>query len=321
MARVLHLFDQRADYESRRMAVVLADRLKNDFAPTGLTIGRGGDLRDVLTAARSLDSFGPDTVLHAWGTRPLIAAALAGCENFIYTPPTHLNRWDIRWLRWLARREMTVVFSRPSQQLSADECDLPHENCRLIPPGLPRTVNARDDSLRRQLGFSSDDFVLLCTGSGSETLSLWTAAILHLLDPTWRLLVWGKGESEDKLRKMAAPLHKPAMLKIESSLEYEDLLPAADVALTQQTGTESPLAAALCMAAGIPVVQLAKPRATAQYLLDLRTNPAFRESLSQSAHSDAVKFFDLDRFVEQYKTLYVEASLGVGREGKLAETL
>jgi glycosyltransferase involved in cell wall biosynthesis len=297
---------------------VLADRLKNDFAPTGLTIGRGGDLRDVLTAARSLDSFGPETVLHAWGTRPLIAAALAGCENFIYTPPTHLNRWDKRWLRWLGRRrEMTVVFSRPSQQLDAEPCDLPDENCRLIQPGLARYSFARDDSLRQQLGFSSEDFVLLCTGSGSETLSLWTAAILHLLDPTWRLLVWGMGESEAKLRTMAAPLHKPAMLKIESSLEFEDLLPAADVALTLQTGAEALLPAALCMAAGIPVVELAKPRATAQYLLDLRTHPALRQSLSQSAHSDAVKFFDLDRFVEQYKSLYVEAASGVDRQGKL----
>jgi len=302
------------------MAVVLADRLKDDFAPTGLTIGRGGDLRDVLTAARSLDSFGPDTVLHAWGTRPLIAAALAGCENFIYTPPTQLNRWDKRWLRWLGRRrEMTVVFSRPSQQLDAEPCDLPDENCRLIPAGLARTAIARDDSLRQQLGFRPDDFVLLSTGS--DTLALWTAAILHLLDPTWRLLVWGKGESEAKLRKMAAPLHKPAMLKIESAMEFEELLPAADIALTLQTGAEAPLAAALCMAAGIPVVPLAKPRATAQHLLDLRSDPARCQSLSKSAHSGAARFFDLDRFVEQYKSLYVEAASRADRNVELAGIL
>jgi hypothetical protein len=49
---------------------------------------------------------------------------------------------------------------------------------------------------------------------------------------------------------------------------------------------------------------MATPRATAQYLLDVRSDAALRRTLAQSAQSDAAKFFDVERFVRQYRSLY-----------------
>src|ERR1700722_12781055 len=257
MSPILHLFDQNADYATRRMAVTVAEGLRGEFAPTGLTIGRGGDLRDCLTAARCLESLAQSSVVHAWGTRPLIAASLAGCEPIIYSPPADLGRWDKRWLRWLGRRrDVRIVFSSEAQQRDARGCGLPEERTSLIRPGIQVEPAARDSSLRRRLGFSDDDFVVLAAGestrSAGHKLAVWTTAILHVLDETWKLLVWGRGDQAGKIARLAASQECASLLRLEPSMEFEQLLAAADVVLSPTTGADAPLAVAMCMAAGIP---------------------------------------------------------------------
>jgi hypothetical protein len=305
MARVLHLLDQNADFPTRRLAVSLAEQLRDQFAPIGLTIGRGGDLRNVLDAGRCLDHFESAAVIHAWGTRPLIAAALAGRQPFVYSPPAEFNRWDRFWMRWICKRGVSVVFSSESQRRRSHLS----RQSRIIRPGVQ--VNAPEGPyppLRQWLGYSDNDFVVLAPGestrSAGHDLAVWITAIAHMHDPTWRLLIWGRGDRVEHLHHITSPLRLPGLIRFQPSQEFGQLIPAADVVLTTRGGADADLPTALCMAESVPVIEIGKPRETAQKLLDLRNDATLRKTLQQSAAADAAKFFDMDRFARDYAAMY-----------------
>jgi len=308
MPVVIHLIDQNADYATRRTAVSLAGELRDEYSPIGLTIGRGGDLRDTLTAARSLDRYERGAVVHAWGTRPLIAASLAGRTALVYTPPEEPGRWDRFWMKWLCRSGVKVVFSCHAQQKRCGG----NFDSRVIHPGVCVQPIEPDFKLRRYLGFSDKDFVLLALGESTRSarhdIALWTTAILHMSDPTYRMLAWGKGPKVDHLKRLAAPLKKKDLLRLEPMLEFEQLLLAADAALVPRGAADFSLAAALCMGAGIPLVEMTRPKAASQRVIKLRHDPELRRTLIQAAAMKTEELFNMDRFIDEHRRLYTKIS-------------
>ena len=311
MARILHLLEQNADYPTRRMAVSLAEELRERFTPVGLTIGRGGDLRNVLDAGRCLENFEPTAVVHAWGTRPLIAAALAGRQPFVFSPPAQINRWDRFWMRWLCGRGVNVVFASEGQRKRSGLVGAG----QVIRPGVHvRAADGPYAPLRQWLGFTGGDFVVLAPGestrSAGHDIALWTTAIAHMRDPTWRLLLWGRGNRVEHLRHVTRPLRLPALMRFQPDVEFEQLISAADVVLAPRGGAEADLPTALCMAEGVPVIEIGSPRATAQKLLEIRGDAARRKLLGQRAAEDAGKFFGMDRFAAGYAAMYAQCLRG-----------
>jgi glycosyltransferase involved in cell wall biosynthesis len=317
MANVLHLLEADADFQTQRLAAALTDRWE--------TVGPGGRFRDVFNAARWLKRQSSVDIIHAWGTRPLIAAAMAGPGPIIYTPPAPPDHRAINWLKRVSkRRDVHVICDSHPARTALCLRGLPLDKCHAIAPGV-RTIPRSDGSAaRRRLGLAETDFVLLAPGESTRAaghrLSLWTAAILHELSPGWKLLVWGRGPLGGHLERLAGQLNCRPLLHFAPGEEFENLLAAADVALITAGAHAAVLPLAICMAAALPIVAtplaplaearnalLAEdrsPRTLAQQVLELRRNPPLRKCLGDAAKQDALCFFDLAQFRRKHAEIY-----------------
>jgi glycosyltransferase involved in cell wall biosynthesis len=118
---------------------------------------------------------------------------------------------------------------------------------------------------------------------------------------------------------MAARLGRPRLVLTARDREFEELLPAADVALATARDTAPMIATALCMAGGLPIVATnswlrdgrnalvvanRSPRALSQRLLDLRTNAALCKHITESAQKDAAASWNMQQFLERHRALY-----------------
>jgi glycosyltransferase involved in cell wall biosynthesis len=241
--------------------------------------------------------------------RPLIAGAIVDRRPLVFSPPPQLSRRALAWARWIARRrdvQMICSSGAQSKRFSSGE------DCHGIPLALPNPAPVVADAatLRRRLGLAPDDFVVLTLGESTpqarHELALWTVAIVHELDERWKLLSWGRGAQAPKLHRLSLQLHRPRLLCLGIDFEFDQLLPAADAAVVTAGEFSATLPAAMCMAAGIPMVEFEPqaPRAGAQKLLDLSSDPRLRQTLGESARNQAAKFLDFDRFVEQHRQVY-----------------
>ena len=244
---------------------------------------------------------------------------LASKARIIYTPPPELRSVAARWANWLCRRRnLTAVFSDEYSRARAIAAGFNPAHCRLIPPGVCPPPPHDRAAVRRRLGLSDDDFVVLAPGESTQrarhSLAIWTLAILYETDHRWKMLAWGKGPLRRELSRMATRLKARDTLHTAENWKFDDILPAADAALITASPGAAVLPTALCMAAGIPiaatpnetltnrrnalVIEGDSPRAAAQALLELRSDNALRASLAGQAQTDAAAKFAMDRFVE-----------------------
>src|SRR5687768_5509549 len=101
MARLLHLLDHDADFQTRRAVEQLTHGLGAEFHSEVRTLGRGGSDRSVLASIHRLRGHTRNRfdLIHAWGTCALTAAAFgASGAKIVYTPPAHVKRRSLRWL-------------------------------------------------------------------------------------------------------------------------------------------------------------------------------------------------------------------------------
>jgi glycosyltransferase involved in cell wall biosynthesis len=148
------------------------------------------------------------------------------------------------------------------------------------------------------------------------------------MDKRYRFLVWGRGSEARSMREFGARLNQPGMLTIAErrlgrTVEFEELLSAADLALVTAHGGAPLLPAAACALAGVPIVAVDSPmirealpgagvlivppegaRPLARCLLELRENPDARRTLGATARANAQLRFDPRRFVREYAALY-----------------
>lgn len=187
--------------------------------------------------------------------------------------------------------------------------------------------------MRSSLGFAPEDYVLLGSGESTPEAShkdaAWAAGILHVYDPRYRLLLWGRGPAADSVYRFNRRLIDPQLLcmaqrHLGRDTEYEELLSVADMVLVTAEGPVAPLPICMAMAAGLPIVAAVtptvselledrrtaimlkpgSPRELAQKILRLREDPPLQRRLGDAARAEAYEFFSMSRFLEEYRTLY-----------------
>ena len=335
MPRVLHLTDERPDYQTRRGVGALASGQGANVEAIG---SFPAAVRDLRAAARERRF----DVVHAWGTRALAAAVLGASGPIVFSPAAFPAARTVGWLRAaMAYRDVHVVCPSATQRRVCVERGLPLERCHLIRPGVDfaRVRRRRDPDLRRRLGFSETDHVVLAPGESTRPAAhehaVWAVAIAHFLDPRFKLLLWGRGPRANSAmlrgRKLlgSGPVvaAEPALGR---RLEFEELLPAADAVLVTARGPVATLPVAVCMAAGLPIVSTVTytvaelledrhtaimvsppaPRLIARKLLDLKDDAAAQWSIADMARTEAYEYFSLTRFVDQFRAAYTQVAAG-----------
>src|ERR1700683_287258 len=92
MTRVLHLLDSEADFQTRYCADMLSARLGEPFRFSRVTIGRGGNLPQRLSAIRFLRKQESQfDILHAWASQAATIADLGWSKQILHTPEPESN--------------------------------------------------------------------------------------------------------------------------------------------------------------------------------------------------------------------------------------
>jgi glycosyltransferase involved in cell wall biosynthesis len=334
--RVLHLLSEDADFESRQASRQLAEGLGAEFE-TVASKTTGSGPAAALRAVRQLRAHrGRFELLHAWGSSALTAAAMAWGGPIIYSPPPALTDRALRWLRSaMSYRTVYVVCAGANQHRRCLGHGISADRCALIRPGVDfaRLRRRRDDSLRRRLRLASEDFVLLLVGESTRGAShlkgIWTAGILHVMDPAYKVIIWGRGPMAQTLRRHGLRMGAPTALRFATDelgpdCDFDDLLPAADMVLVPAEGAVSTLPIAWAMGAGLPIVATASPvvselledhhtalmtshavpRQIARRVLELREDASLQWSLADRARAEAYDFFPQSQFLKEYRQLY-----------------
>lgn len=343
MVRVVHVVDHSADFETRRSVEHLSRELGGGFQSRVVSIGGGGNWRSVPAAVMGLRKRSDVDVVHAWGTPALTAAAIGSRGRVLHTPAAELRERSVRWVRAvMEHRDVQIVTSTATQRrMLLTRGVAPPERCHLVRPGVAfgRVKRRRDRDLRAALGYKEGDVVLLAPGESSRAANhraaAWAASILHVLDERYKLLVWGRGEEIGPVREFPRQQGIPQLMAVAEDrlgrrVEFEELLPAADVVVNTSTGPVATLPLAICMAAGLPIVSTvtytgselledrhtalmvgkAVPKAVAQRVLQLREDAELQWRISDMARTEAYEYFALTRFLEQYRGVYRQLAAG-----------
>jgi glycosyltransferase involved in cell wall biosynthesis len=338
MIRILHLLAHDAEFEAERGAESVGRAVGEGFQVTHRTIGHGGDWRDPATAAATLrrarEQF---DVVHAWGGRALTVAALGGAAKsaIVFSPASETRPRTIQWLRAvMSYRRVEVICPTSTMHRKLVERGVAFERCHLIRPGVEfnRVKRRRDPALRERLGLSESDHVLLAAGESTRAAAhrdaTWAATILHVADPKYKLLAWGRGPSVVTLEHFGTNVMPDALRIAEQRLgrrvEFEELLPAADTIVVTARGAVATLPIAICMAAALPIVATVtptvaelledrhtalmtapgNPRLFARRVLDLIEDPSAQWTLADMARTEAYEYFSFTRFVNQVRSVY-----------------
>ena len=168
---------------------------------------------------------------------------------------------------------MTTICPTDTQRRSLVERGVPIEKTTLIRPGVDfGVVSRRSRTIRTELGFADDDYVILAAGESSvasnHRLTCWAASVLNVLDNRYKMLAWASGPQSNIIRTFASRSLMPfatfaggsiGELKSESAVNhgpakmttasFEQLLGAADVVLATATTPAPTLPLQLAMAA------------------------------------------------------------------------
>ena len=340
MTRVLQLLDLNADFESESLADLLREQLGGAYqvARRSLRDNPASSVDAVLKLRRIRGEF---DLLHAFSPRGLSVAAMVG-GTIVYSPARFPTLQQIRWLRAvMSHREVQVTCPTDTICRAFIERGVDINCCHLIRPAVQfaKIRRRRDDSLRSALGFSPDEHVVLAGGESTRharhDLALWTASILHVLDPKYRFLLWGRGESAATIANVNQKSLKPGLMsiaqaKLKRRVRFEELIPAADSVLITAAGPIATLPMCISMAAAMPIVSTIsttvcelledrhnailvnsdKPRVIAQKLLDLVEDSSLQWKLADMARTEAYEFFSQTRLLSQFRALMVQTASG-----------
>ena len=340
MVRVLHLLDADADFQTERGASSLARAVGANFSVDTRRLGRGG-YRNGASAVLALRGEAGFDLVHAWGPAALTTAAMASSKPIVYSPLPETRRRDVSWTRAvMGYRHVEVLCPTATLRRIHVEGGVPLERCHLIRPGVDfgKVRRRRDAALRARLGFGDADHVLLAPGestrAAAHTDAAWAASILNILQPKYRLLLWGRGDHVAKAKRLGDSLGGPNLVtsaeQILGRVEFEDLLPAADTVLVTSIGATATLPVSITMAAGLPVVATVTyttselledrhtalmtapgvPRRLARRVLDLHEDASLQWSIADMARTEAYEFFSFTRFVEQFRAVYQQVAEG-----------
>lgn len=331
MNRILLVSESTADFQTRRAIAQLRDGLASTCQIQCLTVGRGGDCRHVLAAALTLMRAQADAI-HVWGERCLRAAALSR-KPLLFTPAPVASAGAAKWLRAVAsqRAVRSVCLSAADHRYLIEQGIAP-ELCDLVRAGVKLGRNLGvDDELRTRLGAEPDDCLIALLGDGdgwaNVRLAVQSVAILHFLNPRYRLLI---GRDNPRIRwavRLAQQWSDRLVIEAADRLggdgDLDAWLPAANMALCTADERLASLPVLSCMAGGVPLVALATPatselledhhtallappkaRRVAQRILQLAEDPELAHRLADRARAEAYEFFSVSRFVSEMRIVY-----------------
>lgn len=310
MPRVLHIHSVEPDVQTSVSLRMLGAIKSNTF-----TIGRGGTYANLAFAVLGLRrEVAQADIIHVWGERSFDAAWMAGAEPILYTLGARPPRQSI-----LRNRNVALV--------RTSDPPLPRQ-CPQISPPLP-TIENRRSEVRRSLGISEDEFVLLAPGESDRAAAheraVWAGSILHVTDERYRVLLWGRGPRLRIATGLGEKLRQNGLVIVANEIrEFSELISAADAMLVTATAPAPTLPVAMAMAAGVPVIAAERPefadfvvngetaltapsctpRLLAQRVLDLRADVDIRSYITANAREKVQARFSADRFVAQYQALY-----------------
>lgn len=346
MFRALHLACTDADYQSCRTSQALTKHLANEVAFTRWTVGRGGTFPNPVAAFRAMRGrFHRDfDLVHAFDFTSLRTALAAGVSQIIYTSSGGSSEpFDALPWRWLIRgRRVRVIRDHFAERNGRQKQSRPGTADVVIPPAVDRPAERvlRDPGLRDALGCAKDDRILFLPGESTRAadhrLAVWAGSILHVLDPRYRILIWGRGDQVDSMRRLAMAQRQPRMLVVAESalrrrVEMEELFPAADVALVTPRSPIPLLPVAACLSAAIPTLATPAPclgevivpnltalvtarhsaRLVAQQAHLLCQDPALQAQLAAAAMQRSREHFSIDGWAQEFRRVYT--SLAAGR--------
>lgn len=346
--RILHLLDTDADYQTERSLASLRARLGAAFIQETTRVQPQISRESAATIlALRRESSRDFDLIHAWGPRALSFAALGTHLPIVYTPRPVPKHNDIRWVRAVsAYRRVHAIFATSTQRRMHIERGMSPERCQVVRPGVDFSgiKRRRDPALRKRFGFNNDDRVLYACGESTRAANhrdtVWAFAILHLLDPRYKLLLSGRGEAVGSVRHFVSrsPLSGAVAFANDQlpDVSLEALLPAIDGVLVNAGGAIETLPIAVAMAAGLPIVSTVtyttselledrhsalmvapgKPRQFARRVMDLFEDPQLQFSIAETARGEAYEYHSLTRFIEEFRTCYRTIA---GREREIHE--
>jgi glycosyltransferase involved in cell wall biosynthesis len=335
MIRVLHLASGIGDFAMQQGRSALLDRLGDGFDQTVHTIARGGQYRNHLDAILKLRGNRFD-IIHAWDGNALMAAAIGGHGAIAYSPSRLPTRRATRWLSAAMRyRPIHAILPGQTQLQTLIRRGISPERCRAIRPGVDfsRVRGRRDAELRRRLRLDDTDYAILAPSESdrpfNHLLALWVVSILHVYDPSYKLILWGHGQQLAHARRLAEHLRQPNLLRIATEIlgpaaPFDELPSACDAAVITADESAPTLPTAICMAAALPIVSITNyalaefledhhtalmvpnpsPRLLAQRLLALRGDAVLARKLGDRARAEAFDYCSLTRFVQEYREVY-----------------
>lgn len=343
MMYCVHLQSTEADFQSQRGAQTLAAGNDPSLSFEIQTIGRGGMWRNVPFAVGGLRKARINLV-HAWDMPSLAAAAFANVRKIVFTPSRFPTRRAAGWLKTImAYRDVALICDSHTACRAWVRNGVPAACCRVIRTGVDfdRIRPRRDPTLREALGLRQADHVILAVGESSRGArhdhSVWATSILHVLEPNDKLLLWGRGPSCGLAARLANSVGHPELViiaerKLGRAVEFEELLPAADMALITADRPVAPLPIAICMGSRLPIVATPSsvvsemledrrsalfapagaPRRIAQAIEDLRASTELQNALADCAAKDASERYAIADFIAQHHALYRQFVAGSG---------
>ena len=344
MPSVLHLLGPTADAQTRQLHQTLVARLGPEFTSATQTVGPGGDHRHPLAAAAALRRASADLVV-AWGLPALTAVVMARrTRPTVFAPDRYLSPKPLRWARTLLDHcEAAMVCPTDAQRQAAVRRGVPPTRCHVIRPGADFSRARRSPEVRRtlraELGLTDADYVLFAPGesirAAGHERAVWTCGILHILDPTYKVLIQGRGPRADAAVHLAGKLRQSGMmLRAEAQLgrpvASEDLLSAADACLFAPTDVVPTAPVVSAMAAGVPFVTVAtyvmselledrhtalmvptdRPKALGRRVMDLRADPALAARVADTARAEAYELHTQSKMLDRYRRAFRQLLAG-----------
>jgi len=336
MGRIVHVISADADMQTRRSVEIL---IAGNMGGSGAVIEfpRASNPLDWARSVLNIRSqCGIGDVLHAWGSKSLGLCALSSEQELFYAPDATAGRKSVRLLRAIAayRSVKVICSSQALHRLHVSRGIDPHR-CHVVYPGVEfaRVHRRRDVELRRRLGYSDREKVLLFAGEATRAanpeLAVWAAAILQKLEPSYRLLLWGRGLLAGRCENFGQQLNRfPVVTLAEQTLKkpmhFEELLPAADLVLCTASDSAPTLPLLTCMAAGLPIVSTVTytvselledrhnavmvphptPRLLARRALDVFEDPGLQYRISDQARADVYEHFSKTKLIEAFSQIY-----------------
>jgi glycosyltransferase involved in cell wall biosynthesis len=332
--KVVLLTDHDPDLQTRRCIEQIRTGLAGDYEFALEEVGADGFSRTLSRVFGVRRLAREAALVHAWGYRALKVASFAANGPLLYTPAPEDQLKAVRWvLSAIKYQKLRVLCLSEGDHRFMMENGVPVEVCEVIRPGvrMPRTVG-RDAELRRKLGIAEDEVAILGIGESlphaNHLLALHASAILHFMDRRFRFVVWGRGPGAASLERLQQCWEVSCMINAQAVLgetvEFEQLIPAADlgVVTSEERLSVQPLLA--CMAGGLPLAAPATyavseiledrhtatlypghaPRMIAHKILGLSEDETLRRRVADQARAEAYELFAVSRFLDEVRRAY-----------------